>query len=138
MTHAPSDEDLYSELASLSDKVFGPVGLDGDVGPTRNDWDALSNRQWCRSEALLRLFGLPTTSDGWRVLLNAYSYEAPTRGQAKLAYYARPKPSLPRVEEVDYNDEYDTLHGTAREEVAYMDLGYGWCLKRTRTFVSLR
>lgn len=135
----PSDESIYLELAALSTMLYDCINMAGVLGPTFAEYDHYRNPKWVESRSLLRIFGLPTTRNGWTVLLNAYSYESPSLQQVQQAAYRRiaqrswqPQGSIP------YDDDYPELPGVWRETVEVRPLGGGAVLKTTRRIFQPR
>jgi len=132
----PSDDDFKLELTALSAHLYGCIDREGDLGPTREEYDKYRDRRWSQSRSLLNVFGLQVNRLGWERLINAYGFVCPTLSEAKTASNRRRIPtkySLPSEE-----DDYPELTGYWTESVSYRDNGDGTYTKTTTSVFHIR
>jgi hypothetical protein len=139
MSYLPSDDSFRLELNSLSNFLYECIDMEGDLAPTRDEWDNLRNSKWAQSRYLLKVFGLPVNARGWRRLVEEYGYRHPTFSETMKAAYARIKEANPYPSYYQEDESYPELLGTSvRQEVYHEDLGDGTKRVWTRTYTSLR
>lgn len=134
----PSDEQIYLELASLSVLLYQGIDRDGDLGPTREEYDHHRNSKLVRSASLLAVFGLPVNKVGWKRLVEAYGYLCPSLSDVRKADHQRRREARSSLRTDETVDDYPVLQGVTREEVYYESLGHGQYRKITRLITSLR
>lgn len=135
----PSDEQLLLELHNLSAHLYGGIDREGDLAPTREEWDKWRDRKWSQSRSLLNVFGLSVNRAGWTTLVNSFGFLCPTLGEAKTAANKRRQDNHTYSPYYRDDESYPELVGTSvRVEVYYEDLGEGYYRKVTRTVTSLR
>jgi hypothetical protein len=134
----PSDTDLALELQALSVHLYGGINREGDLGPTREEYDKWRDRKWSTSRSLLGVFGLSVNRAGWTKLVQSYGFLCPSMGEVRQADHRRRQAT--RGGGYRYiQDEFNVLTGTVTyEETYYEDLGDGAYNKVTRTYTSLR
>ena len=132
----PSDDDFTLELTALSAHLYGCINREGDLGPTREEYDKYRDRRWSQSRSLLNVYGLQVNRLGWERLINAYGFVCPTLSEAKTASNRRrvyPKYALPSED-----DDYPELNGYWTEHVTITPNGDGTANKRTVRVFHIR
>ncbi len=134
----PSDEQIYLELATLSVLLYEGIDRDGDLGPTREEYDHHRNPNFVRSASLLSVFGLPVNKVGWKRLVEAYGYLCPSLSDVRKADHQRRREAKSPFRLQVEVDDYPVLQGATREEVYLYQATDGSIRKVTRTITSIR
>lgn len=135
----PSDDDFKLELTALSAHLYGCIDREGDLGPTREEYDKYRDRRWSQSRSLLNIYGLQVNRLGWERLINAYGFVCPTLSEAKTASNRRRKDERPRLCITQQEeDDYPELPGYWTEHITITDNGDGTYTKHTTMVFHIR
>lgn len=133
----PSDDDFKLELMALSGHLYGCINREGDLGPTREEYDRYRDRRWSQSRSLLNVYGLQVNRLGWERLINAYDFACPTLSEAKTASNRRRIELREPAVYVD-DDDYPELPGYWTEYVTERDNGDGTYTRTTTRVFQIR